>query len=147
MLKYIVMVAGVMSFAVSVQENDATVAFVNLHKIEGSGIRGEMVLEETAGGTMISGTASGLDPALQYISLAYDLGAVPSGPTACLPTNTAPGLLGSWDVNPDGTASLSEFVEGLEVGIIGAVSIRIFNFGGPQPLQSCGRLHIRGRGY
>lgn len=124
---------------------DAITASANLHQIGGSKIKARVVLLESDTGLTVAGVASGLDPSASYGTLAYDLGAVPSGPNACLPTASAPGLLGFWDVNPDGTGTLNASSGGLGIDEIGAVSIRRFEVSGARPLQACGRLHVQGR--
>ena len=143
MMKFVLSIVGVAALAASALANDEAVAFANLHKIDRSGIKGTIALQETAEGTIVSGTASGLDPNQPYASLGYDLGSVPSGPMACVPTNSAPGLLGFWVVSADGTGTLNAIVPGLDVNTIGAVSIRVFNFEPPRPLQACGRVHLQ----
>jgi len=122
---------------------DALTAIANLHQIDKSKIKSSIVLLETETGITVTGVASGLDPNTPYGSLAYDLGSVPAGPNACLPTASAPGFLGFWDVKPDGTGTLNATTGGFGVNDIGAASIRIFNATGPRPLQACGRVNVQ----
>ena len=145
MMKIVLTIVGVTALAASALANDEATAFAKLHKIDSSGIKGTIILQETAEGTVVSGAATGLDPTKPYASLGYDLGSVPSGPMACIPTSSAPGLLGFWNVNSDGTGTLNMIVPALDVETIGAASIRIFNFNPelPRPLQACGRVHLQ----
>ncbi len=122
---------------------DALTAIANLHQIDKSKIKAGIVLLETETGITVTGVASGLDPNTPYGSLAYDLGSVPAGPNACLPTAFAPGFLGFWDVKPDGTGTLNATTGGFGVNDIGAASIRIFNATRPRPLQACGRVNVQ----
>ena len=145
MKKVTLLFISFITLSVSVAKgNDALTAFANLHQIDGSKIKASIVLLETETGITVTGVASGLDPNTPYGSLAYDLGSVPAGPNACLPTASAPGFLGFWDVKPDGTGTLNATTGGFGVNDIAAVSIRIFNAAGPRPLQACGRVHVQG---
>lgn len=85
-----------------------------LHSIDQSGIRGVILFLDTGSpstGLIVSGFATGLDPAAGYISLRYDARSVPGGPHACEPSAfnnlTFPQMfVGSWTVNVDGTGTL-----------------------------------------
>ena len=57
-------------------------ARANLHQIDQSGVKAKIVLLASDGQVVVSGVARGLDPGEGYISLAYDPGAIPSGPNA-----------------------------------------------------------------
>ncbi len=146
MKKITLLLIGISTLGIAAANgNDALTAFANLHQIDGSKIKASIVLLETETGITVTGVASGLEPNTPYGSLAYDLGSVPAGPKACLPTASAPGFLGFWAVKPDGTGTLNATTGGFGVNDVGAVSIRIFNATGPRPLQACGRLHVQGR--
>ncbi len=124
-----------------------------LHSIEQSGISGQIFFLDTGNpdnGLVVSGRATGLDPAGTFITLVYDTGAAPGGPNACLPSNTSltssQMFVGVWQVASDGTGTLFEQRTGdAYVGLesIGAVSIR--NVQGPIPqgavLAACGNVH------
>ncbi len=57
--------------------------FVNQHQIDRSGIKGNLVFLDTEeAGMLVTGVATGLAPGLPYVTLLYDLGSVPSGPSA-----------------------------------------------------------------
>ena len=147
MKKFALILIGVITLGVALAQGiDALTAFANLHQIDGSKIKGSVVLLESETGITATGVASGLDPGASYGSLAYDLGSVPSGPNACLPTASAPGFLGFWEVKPDGTGTLNARTGGFGVNDVGAISIRQFIASGARPLQACGRLHVQGRG-
>ena len=112
---------------------------VSLHQIDGSGVKGTVSLRDTAAGIVVSGTARGLDPALNYRSLFYDKKAKPSGPDACLPTGAGPTtLIGFWIVAADGTGALDIVVPGFKIADFGTMSIRT----GPT-LAACGKLTRR----
>ena len=121
-------------------------ALVNLHQIDKSNIKGAVTLMQGTELTQVSGVARGLDPfsPFAYASLVYDLSSVPSGPSACHPQNptSPPRLLGFWNVNPDGTASLNVQIPGLNVSDIGTMSIRLFIPEQPPLLQACGRVNV-----
>ena len=121
-------------------------ALVNLHQIDKSKIKGKVTLMQGSQLTQISGAATGLDPhtPFAYGSLVYDLSSVPGGPSACHPQNPTlpPVLLGFWNVNPDGTASLDVRVPGLNISEVGTLSIRLFVPDQPPVLQACGRVNV-----
>ena len=130
-------------FSMSAHSEDGASALVNLHQIGGSKIKGAVILSQGPMLTQVAGTARGLDPFTPYVSLVYVLSSVPAGPNACHPqTPTPPIILGFWNVNPDGTASLNAQVPGLKVNEIGTMSIRIFTLEPPRPLQACGRVNV-----
>ena len=139
----IVMIALIISNAHSA---DDVSALVNLHQIDNSKVKGTVTLMQGSALTQVSGAARGLDPftPFPYGSLVYDLSSVPSGPSACHPQNptSPPRLLGFWNVNPDGTASLDVQIPGLDVSDIGTLSIRLFIPEQPPLLQACGRVNV-----
>ncbi len=115
------------------------------HPIDGSGTQGRIVFLDSGtseSGLVVSGTATGLDPAQAYVTLVYDRGATPGGPAACLPTrglNGAQMFVGFWSVDPSGHGSLFVQKSGdgyASLNELGAVSIRA----GDMSLQACGRV-------
>ena len=107
----------------------------NLHQIDKSGIRGRIEFldhGDPSGGLEVRGTSTGLDPNLPYISLVYDRGAKPSGPTACTPStpgvlNGAQMFVGAWQVDSEGNGTLYALKTGptyVALDAIGAMSIR-----------------------
>ena len=133
-------------FSLNVHSAEDVSALVNLHQIDNSKVKGTVTLMQGSALTQVSGAARGLDPftPFPYGSLVYDLSSVPSGPSACHPQNptSPPRLLGFWNVNPDGTASLNVQIPGLNVSDIGTMSIRLFIPEQPPLLQACGRVNV-----
>ena len=119
-----------------------------LHPIDGSGIKARITFTDTGSTLMVRGRATGLDPTVPYISLVYDAGTKPSGPSACLPAT--PGMLsqaqmfvGAWVVDGEGNGVLSVDKSGptyAALGDLGAMSIRN---GVTRVLQACGKAHGR----
>ena len=141
-------VSGLWLVAVTSVGADQGVGSARTHAIDGSGIRGRIVFldsGDSAGGLVVSGRATGLDPAQGYVSLIYDRGAVPGGPEACLPTGGLTGtqmFVGFWSVDEDGTGSLFVTKTGdayAPIDDVGAVSIRLATMA----LQACGRVQGR----
>ena len=114
---------------------DSAEARANLHQINGSKVKAKLVLLDTGGQVVISGVAQGLDPSQSYISLAYDSDSIPSGPNACTPTSSAPGFVGQWNVNADGSGALAASLPGASLAGIGTMSIRVAS---TMALQACG---------
>ena len=121
---------------------------VNLHQIDRSGIRGRIEFVDrgnAADGLEVTGTATGLDPDVSYISLVYDAGAKPSGPRACAPSS--PGdltglqmFVSGWQVDADGNGTLHVLKTGpfyVALDAIGAMSIREED---TRALQACGKV-------
>ena len=119
----------------------------NLHQIEKSGIRGRIQFIDNGdaeSGLEVRGTDTGLDPTVFYISLVYDSGAKPSGPSACAPST--PGALsgaqmfvGAWQVDAEGNGTLNALKTGptyVALRKIGAMSIRD---GVTRALLACGK--------
>ena len=120
----------------------------NLHQIDKSGIRGRIEFfdhGDADGGLEVRGTATGLDPNQFYISLVYDSGARPSGPSACVPSTPgaisgAQMFVSNWQVDDHGNGTLYALKTGpsyVALDAIGAMSIRnAANF----TLQACGKV-------
>ena len=86
-----------------------------LHQIDESGVKARMQFVDDGTMLTVSGMAAGLDPAESYVTLIYDNGSLPGGPSACQPTifdPTDPGFLlmtmfiGFWTVDADGRGTL-----------------------------------------
>lgn len=142
----IVIVTMVIS-TVSVFSNDLSIGTARLREINESGIKARIVFLDTGSQLIVIGKASGLDPNEDYISLVYNVGSVPSGPTACTPTDgtlTSDQMnVGMWTVANNGTGSLfavktEEFYAGLNE--IGTMSVRVIDNQPPPDLQACGRV-------
>ena len=120
----------------------------NLHQIDRSGIRARIEFfdhGDAEGGLEVRGTATGLNPNLFYISLVYDSGTRPSGPTACVPStpgalNFAQMSVDSWQVDDEGNGTLYVLKTGpsyVALDAIGAMSVRnAVTFA----LQACGKV-------
>ena len=112
-----------------------TGARANLHQINGSKVKAKFVLMDTGSQVVVSGVARGLEPSQGYITLAYDSASVPAGPNACRPTVGAPGFVGQWTVNADGSGTLAGVLPPGSLGFIGTISVRIAS---TMALQACG---------
>ena len=95
---------------------DLSIGQARLTPMDRSGVHANIVFVDDGTTLVVSGTATGLDPAESYLTLIYDNGSVPGGPDACEPTifdPTDPGFLlgtmviGSWAVDAEGNGSLS----------------------------------------
>ena len=131
---------------------EATTGDANLHQIDQSGVAGRMEYTDTGSMLTVNGTATGLTFGQRYASLFYDNGSVPSGPTACAPTNNsvsfAQMFIGFWAVKADGTGSLHAVKTGLSYVALDKVhtqSIRHVISLPPGPLVvpvvACGDVH------
>lgn len=128
---------------------DPSLGSARQHSIDRSGVSGRILFLDTGDpdkGLIMSGSATGLDPEQAYLTLVYDQGSAPSGPSACEPTgpalNGAQMFVGVWTVHEDGTGTLFAVKTGsryARLDQIGAVSIR----DGSRALQACGRVHDR----
>lgn len=94
-----------------------SIGHATLHPQNQSGVHGEIAFLDNGSTLVILGGASGLDPGTVYVSLIYDNGSVPGGPTGCEPTifdPSDPGFLlptmfvGAWTVQATGTGTLNE---------------------------------------
>jgi len=90
-----------------------TTGSARLHPYDRSGVKARMSFLDTHDdntGLIVSGTATGLDPEKQYVSLIADNGSVPGGPQACEPTDDSLDeeemFAGPWQVNADGSGTL-----------------------------------------
>ncbi len=126
-----------------------TSASAVLHPIEGSRIRARIELIDRGNpvdGLVVRGIANGLDPKTTYLSLVYDAGSTPGGPSACLPEaggdlNAEEMFLGIWIVDPAGNGTLFVTKTGpsyVALSRIGTISVReSFD----RSLKACGRVH------
>ena len=131
-----------------------------LRPIEGSGIRGNVVIRDNGSNLTVSGTAWGLDPKAPggYISLFYDILSVTTGEEPCVrglsdgdPLGLSAAERGEvaphqliWDVSPNGDGSLNGTVE---VGLdrVRTISIRSCNgacYYRADPLEACGLIVV-----
>lgn len=140
----------------------------NLRQIEDSGVRATIRFTDDGETLRVNGTARGLDPAQTYITLIYDNGSVARGPCACAPTIFDPEdpefllgrmLIGSWQVNADGTGTLSAVntnsgADYVPLGMFRTTSVRRVLGPPPAPgapppteLLACGRVRIQDDGH
>ena len=102
----------------------------NLHPVGASGVKGNFTFVDNGSTITMSGTARGLIPGDTYVSLIYDVGSVPGGPTVCEPTGPdligkmlvgEAGVLGffTWDVDGDGNGTITgtNFLNEEEFGV------------------------------
>src|SRR5712691_7357562 len=102
-----------------------------LHPMHQSGIMGRIDFSLTAGGAVTAtGTATGMAPNTvgRYVTLVYDRGSVPGGPTSCEPTAPMAGMgVGFWtsDANGNGTLHFFPFLGPVApLGAFDSTSIR-----------------------
>ncbi len=146
-------------------------ATATLRTLNDSGISGHLTIRDDGSGLSIRGTAQGLDPAIIYASLVYDIDSVATGDFACEPafgigpaTGDAPGrltidemgLVGGmtpdlvWVVSPNGHAQLSGTVD-VDLDRVRAISIRNTDIigpdgpgSGPLAVMACGIIVSHG---
>jgi len=119
------------------------------HPMNQSGAAGRIDFTETEAGLVVSGTATGLQPSVgRYLTLVYDVGSVPGGPTACEPTVELEGMfVGIWAVDGSGNGTLLQLSPDVApLGTIDTVSIRdtaINNGFGPEAVVACGQIAVQ----
>jgi hypothetical protein len=121
------------------------------HPVNQSGVQGRIDFTQVAGGLLVTGTASGLQPSVgRYVSLVYDIGSVPGGPTACEPTAPIPGMfVGIWAVDAMGNGILIQLAPPgaiAPLSVIDTISIRdtAVNGGfGVEAVVACGQIAVR----
>ena len=121
------------------------------HPSNQSGVMGRITFTETPAGLIVEGTATGLEgPSVgRYVSLVYDVGSVPGGPTGCEPTEVLANMfVGIWVVDADGNGELVQLNPAVApLDMIDTVSIRdgTVNQGfGPEAVVACGQIAVRG---
>ena len=160
-----VLIVAIPAFVSAAPGGSMQTATVTLRTLNNSGISGHLTIRDDGSGLSIRGTAQGLDPAIVYISLLYDISSVATGGFACEPalgigaataelpgrlTIDEMGLVGFavpdlvWDVSPNGHAQLSGTVD-VDLDRVRTISIRsldiIGEFGpgtGPLAVMACG---------
>ncbi len=95
---------------------DLSTGQARLHPIARSGVHAQVVFVDDGTTLVVSGTATGLDPDESYLTLIYDNGSVPGGPSACGASIFDPTdpdfilgtmVIGSWAVDAEGRGSLA----------------------------------------
>lgn len=129
------------------------IASSELHQVNQSGVRAELLFLDSGSMMTVSGRATGLDPSVTYRTLIYDLGSVPGGPAtlgingACEPSSFPPPLptqmlIGVWTVDGDGNGVLFAVKTGIEytpLGTFDTVSIRVAP--GVEGVRACGQVN------
>jgi len=131
---------------------EETTAHANLHPVNQSGASGDISFTEDDAGVHVTGTATGLEPSVgRYISLVYDLGSVPGGPTACEPVEELEDMfVGIWDVDANGNGTLIQVAPPSEIASLSevdTVSIRDTEINGgfgPEAVVACGQIAVHG---
>lgn len=151
----LVALLGMSLVAMAPPQGQAT-GSARLTPINQSGIEAEILFLDTGSnvhGLVVSGKASGLNPAKSYFSLLYDVGSVPGGPNACTPpaNNDLTGaqmFTAFWAVAPDGTGTLFRQKAGaayVPLSDVATVSIRRVTPGQNPPffdiLEACGEVN------
>jgi hypothetical protein len=144
-----VFVAGV---AVAAHDPVAT-AQATQHPVNQSGVMGQITITDSPAGPVYSGTATGLEPLaplFRYVTLVYDAGSVPGGPTVCEPTVELPDMfVGTWAVDAEGNGTLIQLAPTASLNTIDSISIRDsqINFGvGPEAVLACGQIAVHPAG-
>lgn len=110
---------------------------VVLRPINGSGIRGNLDIVNTRQNRLVvTGSATGLDPAGTYVTLIYGAGSEVDGPTPCVgPIRFS----GNWIVDQDGNGTLFALVDAWPVNVKSA-SIRSVQIVGVAPIGERGSV-------
>lgn len=138
-----ILVSGI---AVASHEDFAT-AEAHQRPVNQSGAQGVINFTDTDAGVIVTGAATGLQPSFgRYVTLVYDIGSVPGGPTVCEPTVEMEGMfVGIWVVDADGNGTLLQLGVVAPLGSFDTVSIRDteINQGfGPEAVVACGQVAL-----
>lgn len=152
LLALAVAVAAIAAAPVYASHGSSPTAQATQHPIGQSGAKGRIDFSVgSAGQTLARGTATGLQPSVgRYVSLVYDVGSVPGGPTRCEPTTELAGMfVGIWSVDAQGVGTLIQVFDPADplapIGSFDTVSIRdtTINGGfGPQAVVACGQVAV-----
>jgi hypothetical protein len=118
------------------------------HPANQSGVMGAINFRDTGTAIVVTGTATGLAPSTlgRYVTLVYDVGSVPGGPTNCEPTAPMPNMfIGFWTSDAGGNGILHQVGQPPPFGAFDTVSIRdttINNGFGPQAVVACGQVAV-----
>jgi hypothetical protein len=133
--------------------------FAQVQPVNGSDIQAMIAFSDDGDTLEVRGVATGLDPTQTYVTLLYDVGSLPGGPTACLPTDNSLSftqmVVGLWVTQESGIGMLTATKTGgsyMALDDFGTTSIRLDTQPGqPLPpeadpsrfvLQACGKIHI-----
>jgi hypothetical protein len=151
-LAVVLLGAVVVAGAARAGHEEFTTAHATQHPVNQSGVMGRISITDTGAGLLVTGTATGLETSFgRYVSLVYDLGSVPGGPTACEPTVELEGMfVGTWAVDPAGNGTLIQEAPPFAIAPleeIDTISIRdtTINAGfGPEAVVACGEIAVHG---
>lgn len=144
--------AAITAIPVYADHSPTVTAQATQHPLNQSGVQGRIDFTSVPGGLLVTGTATGLQPSIgRYVSLVYDLGSVPGGPTACEPTVELAGMfVGIWAVDALGNGILIQLVPPGAIAPLSAIdtiSIRdtTINGGfGVEAVVACGQIAVHG---
>lgn len=145
-LAVVVVVASFPGIAIAAHQPFDT-AQATQHPVNQSGVQGRIDFTNATGAVAVSGTATGLKESFgRYVTLVYDVGSVPGGPTACEPTVLLEGMfVGIWSVDANGSGTLIQLGEVAPIGSFDTVSIRDTEINGgfgPEAVVACGEVAI-----
>lgn len=144
--------AAIVAIPAYADHSPTVTAQARQHPLNQSGAAGRIDFTSVAGGLLVTGTATGLQPSIgRYVTLVYDVGSVPGGPTACEPTVELPGMfVGIWAVDALGNGMLIQLAPAAAIAPlseIDTVSIRdtTINQGfGVEAVVACGQIAVHG---
>ena len=157
LLALVAMMATLVPLVVFAKDSETATGQAKMHPENQSGIKGKITFEDDGATLTTTGTATGLTPGAIYVSLIYDNGSVPGGPTSCEPTIFNPAdpdfilptmLVGFWVNNNDGTGTLAAIntnggADYVPLSKFKTISIRlIIGPPPPAPLQACGQVAV-----
>jgi hypothetical protein len=157
MRKLVIVLAAATIAAIPVygDHSPTVTAQATQHTVNQSGVQGRIDFTSVPGGLLVTGTATGLQPSIgRYVTLVYDLGSVPGGPTLCEPTTDPelPGMfVGIWAVDDAlGNGILIQLVPPGAIAPLSAIdtiSIRdttIQGGFGVEAIVACGQIAVHG---
>ncbi len=151
MLSLAGLLLGLVAASAIVQAQGGVTARAKQHPVNQSGVMGSITFTQTAGGLIVTGTATGLAPSTvgRYVTLVYDVGSVPGGTEVCEPTAVMPGMfVGIWASDAVGNGLLIQLAPPGAIAPLGSfdsVSIRdtTINGGfGTQAVVACGQVAV-----
>ncbi len=144
--------AVIVAIPVYADHSPTVTAQATQHPVNQSGVKGRIDFTAVPEGLLVTGTATGLQPSTgRYVSLVYDLGSVPGGPTVCEPTVPMDGMfVGFWAVDALGNGILIQVVPPgaiAPLSAIDSISIRdstISGGFGVEAVVACGQIAVHG---
>ncbi len=150
MRKLIIALAAAAFVPVYGDHSPTVTAQATQHSVNQSGVKGRINFTAVPDGLLVTGTANGLQPSTgRYVTLVYDLGSVPGGPTVCEPTIPMAGMfVGFWAVDALGNGVLIQVVPPgaiAPLSAISSISIRdttISGGVGVEAVVACGQIAV-----